>query len=279
MLGQLLAFTTLFSWAFSDLLSKYALKKQSLWFISFWVQLVGGAGMLLLGLLLGEIQSISTESLYWVALFSIINMFGMFFFYKAIQHKGVALSLPIIYSWSLPAIFLSMIFLNQYPSKLQWFGITAILLGLFFVGVDRHATRWIDVGSLAALISMLIWGTFYFLITEPAELYGEWWISGSLKLGTALLSLPLLIHEHVQLSIKRDHIFWTLGLIGLLDGLGLVALSTGLQISSTAMMTSITSGSPVVVALFGIFLFKEKINRQQAVGIVSTTMGLILLVI
>lgn len=279
MLGPLLAFTTLLTWTLSDLIVRHALSKQSIWFLSFWGQLFGGAGILIIGFLLGEIETISIKSAGWIALFSTVNTFGMFFFYKAIQRKGVALSLPIIYSWSIPAILLSMIFLDQKPSSLQWLGITTILFGLFCVTVDRHSKHWMDSGSLAALISMLTWGFFYFSIAKPSELYGEWWLGGTLKLGTALLSLPFLIHEKINIPIQRKNILWAMGLIGLLDALGLVALSTGLQISSTAVMTGITSTTPVIVALFGIFLFKERVNRQQALGIVSTVVGLILLVL
>ncbi len=278
-MGALLAFAALASWTFADLFTKHALSKQSLWFVSFWAQLLGGAGLLLLGLLLGRIHAIPIESWPWVALFSVINIFGMFFFYKSVQQKGVALSLPIIYSWSLPTIVLSMIFLNQYPSPLQWFGVGTIIIGLFCISLDRKNKHWIDRGTFFAFFSMLIWGVFYFLVSGPSELYGEWWLSGSLKVGTAVLSLPFLFHEQKGLVFKRDKIFWVVGLIGLFDAFGLVALSTALQLSSAAVATGITSTAPAAIALLGVFLFKEKVNRQQGFGIAATVGGILLLVI
>ena len=51
------------------------------------------------------------------------------------------------------------------------------------------------------------------------------------------------------------------------------------KIIGVAIVTGITSTAPVVVACFGVLLFKEKINRQQTLGIATTTMGLMLLVI
>ena len=104
-MGALLAFATLLSWSISDLLTKHALTNRNLWFVSFWGQLLGGIAILILGGLTGKIQTLASESLPWVILLSIVNIFGMFFFYKAIQHKGVALSLPIVYSWSIPPFF------------------------------------------------------------------------------------------------------------------------------------------------------------------------------
>ncbi|EKD93583.1 MAG: hypothetical protein ACD_28C00112G0001 [uncultured bacterium] len=279
MIGPLFAFGTLLSWSISDLICKVALKQQTLWFVSVWGQLIGGIGIIVLGISLGEIREIPIKSWNWIVLFSALNTLGIFFFYKAIQHKGVALTLPIIYSWSVPTIVLSLIFLNQHPSPLEWMGVGFILMGIFCVGLDTTSKRWMDQGALAALISMLIWGVFYFFIGSPSEAYGEWWIAGSLKIGTALLSFPFLVYEQNSRSSKKEKIFYAVGLIGMLDALGLVALTKAFQESSTAIVTGITSTTPVFVALFGIFIFKERVNRQQALGILSTVAGLILLVI
>ena len=278
-MGPLLALTTLLSWSLADLMAKYVLGKRSIWFVSFWGQLLGGTTILALGLITGKIQNIALESWAWVLILAIINVIGMFFFYRAIQCKGIALSLPIVYSWSVPAILLAMIFLNQYPSTLQWIGVGAAIIGLFLVSVDHRAKRWVDSGSLVAFISMLTWGLFYFLLREPAELYGEWELTGSLKIMTALLSLPFLLQSGSGLSLPANRTSAAIGLIGFLDALGLVAVSFALQASSIAIVTGITSTAPVVVACFGVLLFKEKINRQQTLGIATTTMGLMLLVI
>lgn len=279
MLGPLFAFITLGTWSLSDLIVKYALSRQSIWFISFWGQILGGVIILILGLLTGQIQSISLASLPWIALFSVINIVGMFLFYKSVQSKGVALSLPIVYSWSILSVALSVIFLSEFPTLLQTLGIGAVLLGIFFVAIEPGNRRLVDRGTLAAFGSMLCWGIFYFLMREPTELYGEWWIGGMLKIGSGILSLPFLLKERARRNKKSMRLLWVMAIIGLLDALGLIALTSGLQISSVAVMTGIPSTTPVVVALFGVLLFKEKVNLRQAIGIGATGIGLVLLVL
>lgn len=202
----------------------------------------------------------------------------MFLGCSAIQHKGVALSLPIIYSWSVPATILSMIFYGQHPSAIQWFGLAATVIGLFLVSIDRKNKNLIDIGTFIAFISMFIWALFYFLIKEPSQHYGEWWIGGALKVGTAIFGLPFLLTEQSPFS-KPGKNLWIVGIIGFLDAIGLVAISKGLQISSTAIVSGITSTAPVVVAFFGVLLFKETVNKQQVFGILSTAAGLVLLVV
>ncbi len=278
-MGILLSLSSLLSWTFSDLLAKKTLQKQALWFISFWGQLFGGIAILAIGIFMGEIQSLAWESWPWVLLLSVLNVFGMFCFYKAIQSKGVALSLPVIYSWSIPSIFLGMIFLDQFPSTLQWLGVCGAIFGIFLVSVDTKAKHWVDKGTLYAFLSMLTWAIFYFLIREPSQVHGEWFLSSGIKIGSALFALPFLFKEGHSLSGTLKNLSWSLGLIGVLDALGLIFLTTALQISSTAIVTGIISTTPVVVAFFGVFLFKEKVTHQQKLGILISTIGLILLVI
>lgn len=278
--GFFSSFISLFSWTTSDLVIKHALERAPLWRVSFWTQLFGGSGILLIGILLGYVTKIDPESLSWIFLLSFMNAFGMFFFYRSIQHKGVALSLPIIYSWPLVSIFIGMIFLHEFPSIIQWFAITLVLSGIFAVSLDKKKTRWVDFGTIAALISMLIWGIFYVVLREPSELYGEWWISGSLKLGTALFSLPFLIKENRFLPSSTSTSLWiTLLAIGLLDANGLIFLSMGLQKLPVALVTSIISTTPAIVALCGVLFFKERVNFRQGIGIFSTILGLILLIV
>lgn len=277
-MGVLFAFTTLATWALADLIAKHVLSKKTIWFLAFWGQFLGGIAIILLGLLTGEIQHMPSESWLWIATFSVMNVFGMFTFYKAIQKKGVALSLPLVYSWSIPSVFLGMIFLQEYPSPLQYLGITAAILGIFLVSIEPHKKCWMDKGTLIAFLSMLTWGLFYFLLREPSESYGEWWLAGSLKIATALLCLPFLFRESTSLSTKMDRNFLAVASIGILDALGLIAISLGFQLSTTAVVTGITSTTPVFVAFFGVLLFKEKVNRQQTLGIFSTAFGLVLLV-
>lgn len=279
MLGLLLAFSTLLTWSFSDLVSKHAVRKHSTLHLLFWGQALGGTAILILGLIIGEIQSFSLGAFLWSGFLGSLNVLGMYTFYKSIEYKGVSLSLPIVYSWSVPTIALSYFFLHELPSSIQILGILAVVVGLFLVCIDRNSKRWIDGGILFAFISMFTWALFYFLLIKPSELHGEWLMSGSIKTFTGLLVLPFLLHEKTKTGIKSSKVFWTVGLIGLCDALGLLAISYALQISSPAIVTGITSTTPVLVAAAGIFFYKEKVVPSQILGIVVTVVGLILLTV
>ncbi len=279
MLGQLFAFGTLAAWSVADLVAKHAVSKLSTLQLVFWGQFLGGAGILVLGFLTGYISEISLNSLSWILLLAALNVGGMILFYEAIRHKGVALSLPITYSWSVPTVLFAFLFLNQLPSTLQLAGIAAVVVGLFLVAIEAGSKRWVDRGSIAAFFSMITWGVFYFLLSTPAEAYGEWWVSGGIKLCTGLLVLPILLPK-VSLSSKEPlKRLWPIGLIGLCDAVGLILMSNALQMASGAVVTGITSTTPAVVATAGILFYKEKVNRQQIVGITVTVAGLLLLVL
>lgn len=279
MLGYILAFGSLVVWSLSDLVAKHAVHKSSNLNLIFWGQLLGGVGILALGLLLGLVHAFEFNSLAWVALLALLNSVGMALFYSSIKHKGVALSLPIIYSWSLPTILLSYFFLRTAPSPLQGLGILAVLIGLFLVSIDSSNTRWVDKGTIAALFSMLCWGVFYFLITTPSTLYGEWWTSGAVKIITAVFVLPFLIKGKAKAFGNSQKEFLSVGFIGLCDALGLVFVSYALQMTSNTVVTGIVSSTPAVVAAIGILVYKEKVNRSQLFGIILTVLGLLCLVL
>lgn len=264
----------------SDLMVKHALSKRPIWTVIFFSQLLGSIIILLLGLAIGEISHIPLESWTWILALGSLNIIGMFFFYGAILSKGVALTLPIIYSWTLPSTLLEIFFRHEYPSSLQILAICTILAGLFLVGVDFKSTRWVGKGTLFALASMLTWGLFYFLLGGPAEQYGEWWLSSGIKAVTAIFSIFFLFTQKSRLSFSgSSSIFLIIALIGTLDALGLVSVSGALQFTSVAVTAGIISTAPALIALFGVVIYKEKINLLQSLGICATVIGLVLLVI
>lgn len=275
----LLALTALLSWTLSDLIVKKVITKKSLWFLNFWGQLFGGAFILGASFFLNTTKNLSWDAILWILLLGAINTFGMIAFYKAIQRKGIALALPVVSSWAIPSIILTMIFLKEIPTTMQWIGVLIIIAGLFMVTANRKSCFFIDTSFIFAFLSMCTWGVFYFLIREPSRVYGEFLTAGGLKGATALFTIPMLYHSRTVEKSKKMTTLWPILAIGILDGCGLLAITKGLEIGSTAVVTGIISTAPVLVAIAGVLLYKEKITKLQALGIGIAGIGLIVLTI
>lgn len=279
MLPTLLAFTALLTWTLSDLLVKHAISKESTWSLIFWTQFFGGAFILGSGIILNFIPEISWSALLWITLLGAINFFGMNAFYKAIEKKGLALALPVVYSWAIPSVILGVIFLKEIPTTLHWIGLITIIGGLFMVTHSKKSRFLIDPSFLLAFLSMLTWGLFYFLIRDPGKEYGEFLTSGGLKVVTAMMAFPFLFVKKPHKKIRKMQSLLPICAIGILDAIGLVAITKGLQLGTTAVVTGIIATCPVIVAVCGVLFYKEKVDRFQGLGIALAGAGLILLTI
>ncbi len=275
--GIILAFASLITWAVSDVITKISLDHTSKWKVLFISQLFGGVIILILALLLGEISKLLSLGIYYLIFLGVLNLFGMYTFYKAMKKKGVALTTPIIYSWAFLAVILGVIFYNESLTFLQALSILLIILGIFLVTNKGSKHIFFDKTFFFAIASMIIWGVFYFLLKIPNLIFGAIIVTASIKLFTSFSSIPILLKKKINLFETKHKIMLFIMLVGFLDAFGFLAFNYAVNYAPVSIVAPICSATPALGVLLGVLLLKENILKKQYIGIAVVLAGLVLI--
>lgn len=235
--------------------------------------------MLLVVLLMVDIHDLFSAGLIYIFLLAILNLGGMYTFYRAVSAKGVALTLPIIYSWVFVTAILGMLFYGEAITPLQWLALVTIIAGVFIISSKRFGSIAFDKTFVFAFLAMLFWGVFYFLLKIPNVIFGALLVTGTVNLLTSFVSLPIIITRKINVFKIRGRIFLAIALIGILDTLGFLAFNYSITSTPVAIVSAVSATAPVFVVLMGVFFLKERINRKQVLGISVTVFGLLLIAI
>ena len=272
--GITLAFISLITWSISDIIVKLALNKSSWWKVLFYTQLAGGSLMLIIASFTTELNQIFTGLGLLLILLGLIDMIGFLTMYKSIHSKGVSLTAPIINSWAIVSVTLSMIFYGERISFLQLIAILCIIFGIFIVTLKKEKFHF-DKTFTIALISMLTWGVFFFLLKIPNLVFNAILVTAAVKLLTLPFSLPLIFKKKINLLKTKTSVLLIIILAGILDAAGFLAFNSALKISPVSLISPIIAAAPVLIAIMGVFFLKEKISKRQTIGIIITVLGLI----
>ncbi len=276
LLGISFAFLCMISWATSDLVTKVSLDRESKWKVLVVGQFIGGAIVFLVALFFVDLRILLSEGVLYLLLLGFINFVGMYTFYKSMQAKGIALTVPIVASWAFITVSLGAIFYEDVVTALQWIAIALITIGVFSITFKKTKHIHFDKSFFYALASMFCWGIFFFLLKIPNEIFGALVVTFSIKLLTSFFSVPMLIKRKVSIIKTKPKAMFSLFLIGTLDAGGLLFFNAALSQTSLSIVSAISAAVPVVSVMLGLLVLKEKLTKMQAIGVGIAAVGLIL---
>ena len=193
------------------------------------------------------------------------------------KEKGVALTSPIVHAWALITVILGVVFYNEVLSSIHWLAIVLIISGIFMITLKKTQEITFDSSFIYAILSMLIWGVFFFLLKIPNLIFGALIVTASIKLLTSFLYIPILIKKKIHLFQIQHKILFYIFIMGLLDSVGFLAFNFALNYSPVAIVSAISSAVPVVSVFLGVLILKEELVKKQSFGIIATIIGLILI--
>lgn len=273
--GIILAFTSMLLWGFSDLFTKLSLDRESKWKVLFFGQLFGGILVLIIALLFTDLKIIASKGFGYLILLGLINVAGMYTFYKSVKKKGLALTSPIMNAWVFITVILGLIFYNEVISNLQWLAIVFIVGGVIAVTIKKQQKIKFDSSFIYAITSMIIWGIFFFLLKVPNLIFGAIIVTSSIKLLSSAFSVPILIQKKIKLFQTKHRVLCYIILIGILDSIGFLAFNFALNYSPVSIVSAISSAVPVVSVILGVIILKENLTTGQKIGIITAIIGLI----
>ena len=273
-IGIILAFVAMISWGLSDLVTKLSLDRESKWKVLFLGQLIGGLLVFGVALFFADLSVLASKGISYLFILGFINLAAMYTYYKSMQEKGIALTSPIVNSWALVTIILGLVFYKEMLGSLQWLAVVFIMGGVFAVMFKGKAK--FDGSLIYAVISMVLWGVFFFLLKEPNLIFGALLVASLVKLITVFFSIPILVRKKVNIFKTESRILFFIILIAITDGVGFSVFNFALKYAPVSIASLIISAVPIIGVGFGVMIFKEKLSFRQKIAIVTVIIGLIL---
>lgn len=220
-------------------------------------------------------------SLGWTVLIGIIA--GIFFFLsfiyyqKSVKNDGVGLAgvfskLGIL----LPMLF-SIIFWKEYPTSVQWLGISLAIISIIIVNFP-FKKDWKKALRLALILLFFYGGIAEFsnkLFQKYASLNFKPLFLFSVFVTAFIISLIFTLKSSEDFGMKDIFTGIMVGVPNLFSSFFLIS---ALDLLKTAVVFPIFSaGSIVVISLGGFFIFKERLNRKEVSAIVMTIIALVLI--
>ncbi|MCM2325372.1 MAG: DMT family transporter [Candidatus Woesearchaeota archaeon] len=215
-----------------------------------------------------------------VLIASIFDIVASYNFMRAFEIGEVAVVAPITASYALITAILAAMFLGEVLSIAKVLVILLIVIGVALASADIRKMRHIRSvkGFKEAMITAFSLGLLFTLMK---------FLSTRLNLATMFiltwffLGIILMVFSGIRLGwhIKRLE-FGTLALLALIELLFASAwllFSTGLSISDASFLVPISSLYPAVTVMLALIFFKEKLAKNQLIGIGIIIMGLFFL--
>ncbi len=273
-IGIMLAFVAMISWGLSDLVTKLSLDKESKWKVLFMGQFIGGVLIFIVALFFVDLSVLISKGIYSLFILALLNLGGIYAFYKSMKEKGMALTSPIVNSWALITIALGIIFYKEMISVFQWLAVVLIIGGVFAVLFKGKAK--LDGSLIYAALSMVFWGVFFFLLKGPNLIFGALLVASLVKLISSVFAIPVLVRRKINVFKTDRRILFFIILMAIGDSLGFSAFNFALKYAPISIASLIISAVPIITVGLGVVVMKEKLTFRQKIAIVAVLIGLIL---
>lgn len=276
------ALVAYFAWGSGDIFTTIAAKKLNPIATTFWSSIIRiSLYTLAIPLFLKDIQHFTLFNVSIGLILGIFACAGYITFYQGTLKANPALVGAISGSWGAVSVILSFIVFHEVVKLEQYIPIVVIFIGVFLSSINLHelSSKQImkESGVVYAFLSMGCYGIVAAFLKIPIREIGWFW-------STYFLILPSIFLIFFLKSQKRGLKISTIkiGLPVLLGGalctvLGETSYNVGIGKGLISLVAPIGGSYATLYVLLAFFIFRERITKQQAVGILTTLIGIVTL--
>ncbi len=280
-IGILFGVVSMFGFGFQNFFQVKLVKKYGPFRFSLWLLGIATIMILIFAPFLYNYSPLSLFIISIILLTAIFDFIGIFAFTKGQQVGNLSVVVTIANAWAAVTVVLGVVLLHEILSAFQIFDIALIIIGTVLVSLElknlsRSATRVRKLGVECALVTVFGWGFFYFLLSFLISSIG-WFPAALLETAaSAMVFLAYGIISKRELALPKVALPYLL-FICVLNFIGFIAFNIGVTYNYAAVVAPITAASPIVVILLAGFLLKERLEKNQIIGIAMVLIGIILL--
>jgi len=228
---------------------------------------------------LQELNNITLSTIIWLLILTPIGVIPLITLYEGIKVGNASLNGTIAGSFGGLVVILSVIFLGEKISSVQIVSILIILAGLILSSLDFKTLKakqfLTDKGIPYAIISLITWGIYFTFVKIPIRDIGWFWPAYLSWWGFPIV-LIFMKMKSIKLIFPKDGKLIKLMLVnGLLLTAALFAYNLAASKGQTAIVAPIASSYPALFAVLAYFVFKDRLSKQQIIGVIVTLFGII----
>jgi drug/metabolite transporter (DMT)-like permease len=274
-------------WGVSDFFAKKTIDKIGDLKTLIGSQVIGGLFLLVYFLLTKPVfPAITGIMLFYVSCLALLDGAGYLFLYRAFQKGVVSIVSPIAASAAGFSVIIAVFLFKDSLSFFGLLGVVLIFLGILVTSTDiKDLKRSFSRANLSngvpeALMVMILIGLWFPLwdrfVGDKEWLF--WLIMLKLIMGTMLCVYFYLTNKGKKLLSGYKSVIRILIPVAVLDALAYLGTTWGYSVTTntTSLITVIANAYSLPTIVLAYFLLKERISKQQVLGIASIISGIII---
>ena len=248
---------------------------------SFYVHVIGL--FIPIGVLVYRMNAGYYNDIDFVFLFTYGSLVGCLFtlnyvlYYRGLATGSVSIVTAVASAFAVVAVIFSSIFLRESFSILQFSLVVVITLGIVLTSFKNTSIIGSSTGLKYAVSCMFISGIAVCFIKPLVDEFDPILAITVPLFVSSLLTGIWVIKMAVPLKLSYELGLKNVLIAGVLDSLGFISMAIGFVVAPVFIVTPISAGSPIVTIVLARVLISERVSRNQAIGIIVTIAGVILL--
>lgn len=231
---------------------------------------------------INELSGLTPGLLILIIVIGIIGLFfGTIVYYEALRISNRALVGTIASSFPAIAVLFSVLFLGEKVSIQQMIAIVIIFTGLVLSSVNikelRNKNIFSDKGVLLAIVTMFFWGMWIALLKIPVSKIGWFWPNYFTFLLFPILFLYIKFRRIKIERLTVNNAFIPFIISTILVRIAEFSYNLGISKGLVSIVAPIAGANPTLFVVLTFLFFKDRITKQQIIGIITTLAGIILL--
>lgn len=279
----LLAVIPLIGWGLGDVFGIFSSRKIGSYLTTFYQFLFGILlSFFVLPYVWNDISNITASLLAINILIGTMYVLANFFVNEGFKQSSAPVIGIIIQSFPAIVLLLSALIFKDALSVRQIIWVILVFLGVFLCSVDikkliKSKIKF-DLGIKYALIATTIFSIYFTFFRIFSNQYG-WFLPNFISFLTLPLALILakkIIKEKSKIKpLNNKIIIGALVLSSVLIRSGDIALNLGISKGFASIVSPIAGSSPLVFVIASALVFKDKISKQQIVGLIVSLSGIL----
>lgn len=208
--------------------------------------------------------------------------------YKGLQLGPIAVVSPVLASYALIPVLLSVLLLGETLGGWEWVGVAVTIAGAALTSTDpralRAGTRTKPAGLPWAIASTLMFGVATYVMGWAAKEAGflpSLWFGRLTMTGVFLIAAFVLWVRSRSAGGPRDPVAPSMlrlaVLVGVLELVGTISYARGAEVGLVSIVTAASATYPLIPVFGGVVLLHERPVPTQYLGIAMVIVGLLLL--
>jgi drug/metabolite transporter (DMT)-like permease len=247
-----------------------------------WRQVFTSSILFIVLVVLWRTVTVSWPYIALTLLLSFLSYVAILAAYQALKTGVIGVVSPITDSSAFITVAISAVFLGESFSGAQLAAIALTIFGIILFAVEfsdfkRSSIFNVVTGVPHALLACVIWGVIYAFYKIPVAAIGPILTAFLIEFGNLIAAVPTNLLTKTTMARPDQKIFFWIFIIGTLAAASTLFYNLGIQTSggNVGIIASIVFCSPVIAALYGFLVYKERLNPKQWLALSLILLGIV----